>query len=282
MITKIRKQMKQLTAESSKVILAKLLKDMSSLVTGVCAITCFMLIGVVLVLEGENLALKKKISSQINYNTELENRVANLESELKNQKTEYEKLAKVSVDLDTQNKELVDQINSQNEELEKLEARAELYDKYEYAIVREDNTRTDITYEEIDTLESLAKERNMGEDAVTLVMAIAMNESDGIEDAKNPESTATGFGGLLAGTAEYIYETEMDNPEGSYNHKVMAKDGELNLEISLCLVDYLADLNDRNPIKTVNDYRGIKDKTYLSKLDKNLLKVNKTLRYLNI
>ena len=274
--------MKQLTAESSKVILAKLLKDMSSLVTGVCVITCFMLIGVVLVLEGENLALKKKISSQINYNTELENRVANLESELKNQKTEYEKLAKVSVDLDTQNKELVDQINSQNEELEKLEARAELYDKYEYAIVREDNTRTDITYEEIDTLESLAKERNMGEDAVTLVMAIAMNESDGIEDAKNPESTATGFGGLLAGTAEYIYETEMDNPEGSYNHKVMAKDGELNLEISLCLVDYLADLNNRNPIKTVNDYRGIKDKIYLSKLDKNLLKVNKTLRYLNI
>ena len=282
MITKIRKQMKQLTAESSRKILAKLLKDMSSLVTGVCAITCFMLIGVVLVLEGENLALKKKISSQINYNTELENRVANLESELKNQKTEYEKLAKVSVDLDTQNKELVDQINSQNEELEKLEARAELYDKYEYAIVREDNTRTDITYEEIDTLESLAKERNMGEDAVTLVMAIAMNESNGIEDAKNPDSTATVFGGLLAGTAKYIYENEMDSPEGDYNHKVMAKDGELNLQISLCLVDYLADQNNRNPIRTVNNYRGLIDKAYLAKLDNNLAKVNKTLNKLNI
>jgi hypothetical protein len=203
--------------------------------------------------------------------------VNSLEAELDNQKTEYENLAEISVELDNQNKELVNEVNEQNKKLDEYEAREELFDQYEYAIIREDGTRTDITYEEINTLESLAKERNMGDDAVDLVMAIAMTESDGIEDAKNPKSTATGFGGLLAGTAKYIYETELDSPEGTYNHSVMAKDGELNLQMSLCLVDVLAGINDRNPYETVKDYRGINDKPYFKKIDKYLETVDKSL-----
>lgn len=288
MITKIRKQMKQLTAESSN--LSKLLSDMSSLVTGVCALCFIILFGIIFVLNNENAKLKSEIAElkqtqKIEYDSmkeDLEGQITSLQTELENQKTEYEKLAKISVDLDTQNKELVDKINEQNEELEKYEARAELFDQYEYAIIREDGTRTDITYEEIDTLESLAKERDMGDDAVDLVMAIAMTESDGIEDAKNPESTATGFGGLLADTAKYIYETELDSPEGTYIHSTMAKNGELNLQMSLCYVDYLAERNGRNPVKTVNSYRGLKDSEYIAKINGYLKNVNKNLKWLSI
>lgn len=285
MNTKIRKQMKQLTAESSKIILAKLLKDMSSLVAGVCGITCFILIGTILDLKVENMRLKGDVANRYITIVNLRDQVTDLENQIDNQTTEYEKLAEVTAELDSQNKELVDQINSQSAELEKLEeleTRAELYNKYEYAITREDGTRTDITYDDIATLESLAEEKGMGEDAVDLVMAIAMTESDGIEDAKNPESTATGFGGLLKDTAKYIYETELGSPEGTYNHSIMAKDGTLNLKMSLCLVDFLAEENNRNPIRTVNDYRGLNDKSYINKINKYLAKVNKNLGSLKI
>ena len=197
-------------------------------------------------------------------------------------KSQLQKVSEISIQLDKQNKELVDKINEQNETLNRYESRKELFDQYEYAIIRSNNTRTDIKYSDIDTLESLAKQKNMGPDAVDLVLAFAMNESEGYAHVKNPRSTATGLCGLLRGTAKFVYENEMGHGRGTYNHS-MAYDGTLNLQMSLYYIDYLARRNGRSSIRTINSYRGTSGDTwYLNKLNRRLSKTGKSIYTIKI
>jgi hypothetical protein len=177
---------------------------------------------------------------------------------------------------------------SDNEELNDLRHRAELYDKYNYAIINsmdenlpEDQRRTDITYDQIDMLETLAEENGLSEDAVSLVLAIAMNESRGQEKAKNPHSTATGYCGILDFTGKYLYEDIMGNSEGSYSHD-MCYNGYLNLELCLQYIRYLNNMFGGDVTKVVNSYRGYKDYVYDSELDANLQKAGKSLYTLNL
>jgi hypothetical protein len=145
----------------------------------------------------------------------------------------------------------------------------------------DEDRRTDITYDQIDTLESLASENGLSDDAVALVLAIAMNESRGQEDSKNPGSTATGYCGILDFTGKYLYEDIMGNPKGSYSHD-MCYNGYINLELSLQYIKYLNKMYGGDIMRIVDGYRGYRDAVYDSQLDANLQKAGKSLYTLNL
>lgn len=174
---------------------------------------------------------------------------------------QIDKLSVVAVELDEQNSELVNTLKTQETELEELREIKELYAEYEYAFVREDGTRTDISFEDVKTLEELAEEQGLGEDTVALVLAIARNESQGYSDVKNPNSSAAGLCGLLNSTAKFSYETLLENGSGTYKSEYVY-DPLTNLEMALAYVAYLKDHTDSNYDLLVA-YRGTTaDKTW--------------------
>ena len=234
--------------------------------------------------------LQKGIEDRDNIIAQKDKEITLYQSDIVTCVNEYNKIyndfiatSNMNVALANQNKTLAN-----NTELEELRHRAELYDKYNYAIINqmdenlpEDEKRTDITYDQIDTLESLAHQNGLSDDAVAFVLAIAMNESRGKEDAKNPRSTATGYCGILDSTGQYLYETIMGNPKGSYTHE-MAYNGYINLELSLQYIKYLNDMYGGDIQKIENGYRGYYDALYDSQLDANLRRAGKSLYSLQL
>ena len=227
----------------------------------------------------------------------LNSQVASLKEEVRNQTTEFNmlqsdydnvtldlvKMTEASVELDKQNKKLVDDINSQSEELESLRTRKELYDNYKYALIRDNGTRTDIKYDDIVTLEKLSDEKNMGDDAVTLTLAFSMTESQGTEKAKNPNSTASGTNQLLYSTAKHAYEDLMHNGKGTYKREY-AFDASLNTQMALEYINELSKTS-KNPSRIVWNYGGfaisnIDFGAYCKKLNHYLSKVGKNLNNL--
>ena len=194
---------------------------------------------------------------------------------------EYEKVATLSVTLDDQNKSLVDQINSLNKTLDEYEEREELFDKYEYALIREDGTRTDITYEEIQNLYNTAEELDMSEDSICLILSVAMVESQGTETAKNTSSTAVGLGQILSDTGKFVWTNLMDN-DSKYVHSTVASDGNTNLQMMAYLLNYLNDKYNGNTIKVIKEYRGENDIEYFEKIDTYLDTAGLSLKNLSI
>lgn len=192
-------------------------------------------------------SLQNTVEAQKSTITEQTLTLANLE-------TEMNKLSEVAVTLDEQNTNLVATLKAEETELEELKERKELYDKYEYALVRSDGSRTDIDYEDIKSLEELAKEKGLGEDAVSVVLAIARNESEGFADVKNDSSSAAGLCGLLSSTAKFSYEKLMDNGRGSYKSDYVY-DSLTNLEMAMEYIAYLKDNTSSNRELLVA-YRG--------------------------
>lgn len=179
----------------------------------------------------------------------------------------------------------VAQLKASNVEKDKVisqyEARKELFDDYEYAIIRKDDgSRTDISYSDILSLKELVAKKGMSSDTVDLVLALAMTESNGNEKAKNKASTATGFGGFLDGTGEMVYTKLMGNT--SYTHSVQAKDGKTNLQMMVYYLAYLDDKYDDNIDKVLNEYRGVDDKAYKCKVNTYLKRSDLSLATISL
>lgn len=198
---------------------------------------------------------------QVYKNNQLEKTVAEQKATIQSQSSDLlvaaiqiDQLSTVAGKLDTENSTLTTTLKTQDTELEIFRERDELYDKYEYALVREDGTRTDINYDDIKSLEELAKEEGLGEDAVALVLAISRNESQGYADVKNPNSSAAGLCGLLSSTAKYSYETLLANGKGSYDPSYVY-DSLTNLKMALAYVAYLKD-NTSSNYALLLAYRG--------------------------
>lgn len=180
---------------------------------------------------------------------------------------EIDALSIVAGELDEQNSELVSALKTNETELDEFKEKEELYDKYDYALVRDDNTRTDIDYSDIKTLEELAAEEGLGEDAVALVLAISRNESQGYADVKNSTSSAAGLCGLLKSTATYSYEVLLGYGSGSYKFEYVY-DSLTNLEMALAYVAYLKENTDSNYSLLVA-YRGdASDKAWFRNIEK--------------
>lgn len=194
---------------------------------------------------------------------------------------EYENVASMSVTLDDQNKELINKVNELNKTLNDYEKREELFDKYEYALIREDGTRTDITYEEINNLYNTAEELNMTEESISLILSVAMVESQGTESAKNNESTAVGLGQILSGTGKFVWSNLMDN-SGSYIHSSVASDGNNNLQMMAYYLNYLNNKYNGNTLNVIKEYRGENDIQYFKKIDGYLDTAGLDLKSLSI
>lgn len=175
-------------------------------------------------------------------------------------------------DLDESNQKLSEQSEELYSELNRYKHREELYNKYEYALYDEGGNRTDITYEQLDTLEDKLKDSKI-QDA-DLILSWIMVESNGKEKIKNSSSTARGYGQFLSSTSKFVY-TELLG-ESNWTPEV-ACDGATNMKMMVEYVDYLLDHNKGNLYKTITNYRGLHDGPYVAKLNKWLRKSGKSL-----
>lgn len=221
-----------------------------------------------------------------NLNDTLTQRVVDLEKEVldlvevtENQGSNITAMYSVMEELDTQNQSLITLKDNLNIEIEHYKGRAELYDRYEYAIVNEMGDRTDITYDNLKTLSELCEEYGVDMD---LILSIIMVESRGRADAKNSDSTARGLGQILESTGEIIYEKLMGNEKGSYNHD-MALDPMLNMEMIVVYMNHLQNEYNGNMTLCLKNYCGDQSETgnyvytYIGKVDKYLTKANKSV-----
>lgn len=209
-------------------------------------------------------------NQKVNLNTKFENEIEELKSDYKlamQKLADYSetivKLTTISETLDAQNKELVNANEEYYNELSELRTKAELYDHYSYALVDSCGNRTDITYEQLETLEELLADSKVNDQ--DLILAWIMTESGGNEKCKNPESTAKGYGQFLDGTSKFVYCNLLNKT--NWNPSV-ALDGETNLEMMVAYIEYLYEANDENLYDTIRSYRGKQDITkYVARID---------------
>lgn len=180
-----------------------------------------------------------------------------------------DELIDISETLDQQNQEYY-------EELENYRTREELHDKYEYALFASNGERTDITYDQIITLESLMEESEIGDP--DLILSMVMTESGGKETAANSTSTAKGFGQFLNGTSQFVYTKLLGNPGSEWSPEI-AYNGTTNLEMMVAYTDYLYELHDGDLYKVIQSYRGKEDITsYVAVIDSYLINTNKSVQ----
>ena len=188
-------------------------------------------------------------------------------------------LTSISETLDQQNKSLVESNQQYHEELAEFKQREELYNKYEYALY-DGKKRTDITYDQLLTLEDLLEESTVNDE--DLILSIVMTESKGVEKARNSSSTAKGYGQFLDGTSKFVYTRLMDKPVSSWNPNI-ALNGEMNLEMMVHYIDYLYEVNNGNLYEIIRDYRGKQDISgYVAKIDSYLLNVDKSVEQISL
>lgn len=189
-------------------------------------------------------------------------------------------VAEVAVELDEQNKKIVDSSKRQARQLKRLQRRKRLMSNYEWALYDEEGIKTDISFEDIETLRSLCKKKNLSDDTVDLVLAIAMTESGGNAKCTNSTSTALGFGQFIEETGRITYTFLMGHE--SYNHRNVALNGTTNLKMILYYLEYL-DMETNGDIdKIIDRYRGLRSAGYKRKINKYLSNRNKSLKNIKI
>lgn len=189
-------------------------------------------------------------------------------------------VSQIAYQLDQQNRTLNDDLNDALEKIKQYESREELFDSYEWALFREDGSRTDISYNDIITLEELVDEKDLSDDTVNLVLAMAMTESNGNANARNISSSAVGLGQFLSGTGRFVYTSLMGNDV--YNHQETASDSETNLEMMVYYLEYLDVKNNHNIERVISCYRGIESPNYKYKINSYLAKNDLSLATIDI
>lgn len=189
-------------------------------------------------------------------------------------------VSQIAYQLDQQNRTLNDDLNDALEKIKQYESREKLFDSYEWALFREDGSRTDISYNDIITLEELVDEKDLSDDTVDLVLAMAMTESNGNANARNISSSAVGLGQFLSGTGRFVYTSLMGNDV--YNHQETASDSETNLEMMVYYLEYLDVKNSGNIERVISCYRGIESPSYKYKINSYLAKNDLSLATIDI
>ena len=189
-------------------------------------------------------------------------------------------VSQIAYQLDQQNRTLNDDLNDALAKIKQYESREELFDSYEWALFRKDGSRTDISYNDIVTLEELVDEKDLSDDTVDLVLAMAMTESNGNANARNISSSAVGLGQFLSGTGRFVYTSLMGNDV--YNHQETASDSETNLEMMVYYLEYLDVKNNHNIERVISCYRGIESPSYKYKINSYLAKNDLSLATIDI
>lgn len=172
--------------------------------------------------------------------------------------------ADMSIAMDDTNINLKNVVSIQEEELMGYRQREELYDAYEWALYDKSGRKTDITYGQIQSLSDYCDSKGYSSEMVDLVLAIAMKESTGRENAYNSSSGATGYCQLLNSTARFVYTT-LEGHE-SYTHDD-ALDGDKNLKMCADYLDYLYNYYHKDTIKMIDSYRGAHVESYINTIN---------------
>lgn len=189
-------------------------------------------------------------------------------------------VASVAVELDEQNKKIVNSSRKQSNQLKRLQRRKRLMNSYEWALYDEEGIKTDITFNDIETLKSLCKKRNLSDDTIDLVLAIAMTESNGDAKCSNPTSTALGLGQFIEETGKITYTFLMGHEK--YNHRKVALNGTTNLKMMVYYLEYLDIKCEGDINKIIDRYRGLRSAGYKRKINKYLSNRNKSLKNIKI
>lgn len=223
---------------------------------------------------------KEKMKISMDYEAKIQDLEENnkvLNTKVKDLSKDLTNLYSVMETLDDQNKKLVDSNQQYYDELSDLRKRKELYDKYSYAI-ESDGTRTDITYDQLETLEQLMSNAEVNDQ--DLILAWIMTESGGQENATSDCSTAKGYGQFLDGTSKFVYTSLLG--ENNWSPSV-ALDGETNMKMMVAFVDYLYETSNRDLYSAIRKYRGRQDISgYVSKIDSYLSEVNKSVYQISL
>lgn len=183
-----------------------------------------------------------------------------------------------SLQLEKNNQELQSLYNEALEELEFYYEREELHNDYEWAMYDRKGKKNDISFDQITTLKEYCDEKGYSNDMVNIVLALAMSESGGYEDAYNP-STATGYCQLLDSTARFVY-TKLQGHE-SYSHDV-SLDGDTNLAMCADYINYLYDYYHHDMSKVIDSYRGLHSEEYIAKINRYLSNNNLSIDQIKI
>ena len=199
----------------------------------------FLLVGIIMVLliyignlMYENDKISKELETANNTIKSMTETISMMDNRINNQDNNITSLTTTIEDLDKQLKEVSNINKSYVDELTELRSRAELYDKYSYAIMDEGN-RTELTYAEIKLGEELMLSNGYDPN---LMFGTIMVESRANPNAVNPSSQATGYGQFLNSTAEFVWTKLMGN--SNYSREIM-KDGESNIKMMAEYYDYL-------------------------------------------
>lgn len=225
--------------------------------------TCLILS--VILLNKQNNELRETIDSQ---QQAYEIAIYEKDYEIANLNYMIDSLEDVVDRLDAQISNVAQVNQSYVDELNLLRTRAELYDKYEYAIMDE-GKRTELKYEEIQYGEELMLAKGYNPN---LMFGSIMVESRANPEAVNKESGATGYGQFLDSTAKWVW-TKLIGNRGYYSD--LRKDGKVNIQMMAEYYDYLYDKYGGNTLKVVKQYSG--NSTYEG-ASKYLAKVNSFTR----
>lgn len=267
---KLKHNIKYLKME--RALLRSTIKKQERIVTGCIAFAIFTMIATLCYIG----TLKVKISQEQAKNAELTNTVSALQAEQLELTDYLTAMAATAIELDNENKDLISDNTQLAKEWDEMDAqltewseRAELYDKYEYAIIRKDGSRTDINYDDFRYLEDIAEENGISQDGIDLCLSFVMCESNGYEDAANPSSSARGYGQLLTGTGRFAWNNLMGRTE-KYDHNTIALDGRTNLEMQMRYIGYLDQYHNGNTRSVITSYCGGWNQDYVNELDRYL------------
>ena len=182
----------------------------------------------------------------------------------------YEKFNQIvaeMVELDRENASLIASNEDYYNQLQVFKDRKALYDKYSYALYNKRGERNDITFDQLVTGEDILLRVNCDPD---ILWGFIGTESGGDEDAKNPNSTATGHGQILASTGKSVYENIMGNGPGTFNSSMLL-DGDINIRIASEYLAYLKE-NSSSIYEVVDKYAGEHNEAYYKKMDETLKK----------
>lgn len=177
--------------------------------------------------------------------------IDNLRETLTAQQTTIKTLDGNIETLKADNKALAKDNKALLKEVDTLVDKVRVYEKYNYAVFDKAGRRTDLTYEQLKTGETLMKEKGYDPN---LLFGILMVESNGHQNAKNTTSTATGYGQFLKATGKYIYEDVLKY--GNYNHSINATNGDTAIVMMAALIDNLYKTYNGNVFKAMKHYSG--------------------------
>ena len=160
-------------------------------------------------------------------------------------------------------------------ELEEFYEREELYDKYEYAIIW-NNERTDLDYDQLRYLEDIVQDSSIPEP--DLVLAFIMTESHADHMAINSSSNARGYGKFLNSTAKSLWEKQLGNDPDDWEPE-LAFDPYLNIQLMVEYIDYL--YRRRGSVRGIIDgYTGGASDGYIACIDAYLRRAGSSLEEL--